>query len=74
MIITLFYLKRKNMIASNKENSEKFANEIVDFCRRNTSEPEKSLFKIFELLPDTKGNFKSQVIYYSLLKYNECMR
>ena len=74
MIITLFYLKRKNMIASNKENSEKFANEIVDFCRRNTSEPEKSLFKIYELLPDTKGNFKSQVIYYSLLKYNECMR
>ena len=74
MIITLFYLKRKNMIASNKENSEKFANEIVNFCRRNTSEPEKSLFKIFELLPDTKGDFKSQVIYYSLLKYNECMR
>ena len=62
------------MIASNKENSKKFANEIVDFCRRNTSEPEKSLFKIFELLPDTKKDFKSQIIYYSLLKYNECMR
>ena len=62
------------MIASNKENSKKFANEIVDFCRRNTSEPEKALLKIFELLPDTKKDFKSQVIYYSLLKYNECMR
>ena len=62
------------MIASNKENSKKFANEIVDFCRRNTSEPEKSLFKIFELLPDTKKDFKSQIIYYSLLKYNECMK
>lgn len=62
------------MIVSNKENSKKFANEIVDFCRRNTSEPEKALLKIFELLPDTKGDFKSQVIYYSLLKYNECMR
>lgn len=45
------------MIVSNKENSKKFANEIVDFCRRNTSEPEKSLFKIFELLPDTKRKF-----------------
>ena len=62
------------MIASNKEDAKKFANEIVDFCRRNTSEPEKSLLKIFELLPDTKGDFISQVIYYSLLKYNECMR
>lgn len=62
------------MIASNKENSKKFANEIVDFCRRNTSEPEKSLLKIFELLPDTKKDFKSQIIYYSLLKYNECMK
>ena len=62
------------MIVSNKESSKKFANEIVDFCRRNTSEPEKSLFKIFELLPDTKKDFKSQIIYYSLLKYNECMR
>ena len=62
------------MIVSNKENSKKFANEIVDFCRRNTSEPEKSLFKIFELLPDTKKDFKSQIIYYSLLKYNECMK
>ena len=62
------------MIASNKEDVKKFANEIVDFCRRNTSEPEKSLFKIFELLPDTKGDFKSQIIYYSLLKYNECTR
>ena len=62
------------MIINNKEDAKKFANEIVDFCRRNTSEPEKSLFKIFELLPNTKGNFKSQVIYYSLLKYNECMR
>ena len=62
------------MIASNKEDAKKFANEIVDFCRRNTSEPEKSLLKIFELLPDTKGDFKSQVVYYSLLKYNECMR
>ena len=38
------------MIASNKENSKKFANEIVDLCRRNTYEPEKSLLKIFELL------------------------
>lgn len=62
------------MIVSNKENSKKFANEIVDFCRRNTSEPEKALLKIFELLPDTKKDFKSQIIYYSLLKYNECMR
>ena len=62
------------MIVSNKEDAKKFANEIVDFCRRNTSEPEKSLFKIFELLPDTKGDFKSKVIYYSLLKYNECTR
>ena len=62
------------MIASNKEDEKKFANEIVDFCRRNTSEPEKSLFKIFELLPDTKKDFKSQIIYYSLLKYNECMK
>ena len=62
------------MIVSNKESAKKFANEIVDFCRRNTSEPEKSLLKIFELLPDTKGDFTSQVIYYSLLKYNECMR
>ena len=62
------------MIVSNKENSKKFANEIVDFCRRNTSEPEKSLLKIFELLPDTKKDFKSQIIYYSLLKYNECMK
>ena len=62
------------MIASNKEYAKKFANEIVDFCRRNTSEPEKSLLKIFELLPDTKEDFKFQVIYYSLLKYNECMR
>ena len=62
------------MIIDNKEDAKKFANEIVDFCRRNTSEPEKSLFKIFELLPDTKGGFKSQVIYYSLFKYNESMR
>ena len=62
------------MIASNKEYAKKFANEIVDFCRRNTSEPEKSLLKIFELLPDTTGDFTSQVIYYSLLKYNECTR
>ena len=62
------------MIASNKEDAKKFANEIVDFCRRNTSEPEKSLLKIFELLPDTKKDFKSQIIYYSLLKYNECTR
>ena len=62
------------MIVSNKEDAKKFANEIVDFCRRNTSEPEKSLLKIFELLPDTTGDFTSQVIYYSLLKYNECTR
>ena len=52
------------MIVSNKEDAKKFANEIVDFCRRNTSEPEKSLFKIFELLPETKKDFKSQIIYY----------
>lgn len=67
-------MEKRNMIINNKEDAKKFANEIVDFCRRNTSEPEKSLFKIFELLPDTKGDFKSQVIYYSLLKYNECTR
>ena len=62
------------MIVSYNEDANKFANEILYFCRINTSVPEKSLFKIFELLPDTKGNFKSQVIYYSLLKYNECTR